>query len=138
MVTVFTAPISRASGDRSSSNGSTASLQGKVTLTPAKPTASGSLQEVLEAAPGQPVDVHEMIVAADAGGRERVLVQRRRQRLLDVGADEPDQRPLRAHRAASISCCRPPPRKSWAMRGSARMLAAVSSMRVRPCSRTRP
>ena len=31
-----------------------------------------------------------------------------------------------------------PPRKSWAMRGSARMLAAVSSMRVWPCSSTRP
>ena len=41
--------------------------------------------------------------------------------------DRADQASAAAHEVFSVSCCRPPPRNSWAMRGSARMLAACSS-----------
>jgi hypothetical protein len=41
--TVFTAPMARASGDSSSSSGSTACLQGKVMFRPAKPMVRAAL-----------------------------------------------------------------------------------------------
>ena len=115
--TVFTAPIWRASSDTASSSGITASLNGKVTLTPAKPARARRGQQLGQRAAGQGVDVHQMVVADHADGREGVLVQRRRQRLLDIGADQADQ--------DTVHAASPPPRKSWAMRGSARIVGAV-------------
>jgi hypothetical protein len=56
-------------------------------------------EQIGERAAGQPVQVHQMVVAADAGRRERILVQDRGQGLLDVGADEADERAF--HAAAS-------------------------------------
>src|SRR5690349_11492156 len=94
-------------------------------------------QQILEPAARQGLHVHQMVVAVDPGGGKGVLVQGRRKGLLDVGADQANKH-TRRHDRASSTGARPPPRKSWAMRGSARILAAVSSIRVWPCSRTSP
>ena len=115
--TVFTAPISAASADTSSSSGITASLKGKVTLTPAKPAVRAAASSSGSVRGRGAVDIHQVVVADHAGRRGRVLVQRRRQRLADVRAQQADQQSF-AHAAI------PPPRKSWAMRGSARMASA--------------
>ncbi len=77
MVTVLTAPICSASGDISSSSGITACLHGKVTLTPSKPAALHGGDQVLEPPPRQAVEVHQVVVALDAGRRKGILVQRR-------------------------------------------------------------
>src|SRR6185503_9386388 len=42
-------------------------------------------EQVAEPAAGQAVEVHQVVVAADAGGGKGVLVLRRRQRAHDVG-----------------------------------------------------
>ncbi len=83
------------------------------------------------------IDVHQMIEAIDAGRGERFGEECRRQRTHDVRADKPEQHPALAH-ATRSGWARPPPRNSCAMRGSARIFGAVSSMRVWPCSSTRP
>ena len=66
MVTVLTAPISRASALTSSSSGSTASLQGKVTLTPAKPAVRAAASRSDRLRPGRQVEIHQVVVAGDA------------------------------------------------------------------------
>src|SRR5262245_50715493 len=95
------------------------------------------LEEPRQSSLPQAVDIQQMIETVDSGGRECVGKQRRRQRPHDVRANQSEQHPGPAHDTRS-ACASPPPRKSCAMRGSARIFGAESSIRVCPCSSTRP
>jgi hypothetical protein len=58
---------------------------------PGEARGAGRGQQVLETAALQGRDVHQVVMARDACRREGVLVQRRRQGFLDVGADQADE-----------------------------------------------
>src|SRR5262245_28422597 len=85
----------------------------------------------------QAVHVQQMIEAVDSGSRKGIRKQRRRQRPHDVRANQSEQHSALAHGTRS-AWANPPPRKSCAMRGSATIFGAESSIRVCPCSSTRP
>src|SRR5262249_25427412 len=104
---------------------------------PPKPGSLDRIKKLRQPPLAQAIDIDQMIEAIDTGGGESFGEQCRRQRTHVVRADESEQHPAPAH-ATRSGCARPPPRNSWAMRGSARIFSAVSSMRVWPCSNTRP
>src|SRR5262249_6223799 len=85
----------------------------------------------------QQIRVHQVVEAIDVGRCKRIGKKRRGQRPHDVRAEQPDEYSAPAHADVS-SGARPPPRKSWAMRGSTRIFCAVSSILVWPCSSTIP
>src|SRR5262245_41428196 len=85
----------------------------------------------------KPLYIDQMIESVDAGRGKSIGKQGRRQRAHDVGPHEADKHSAFAHDAASTGAS-PPPRKSWAIRGSERILSALSSIRVCPCSNTMP
>ena len=51
------------------------------------------IEQLRQATSLEHVDIHQMIIAVDAGGGESIDVQRRRQRLHDICADQADQTP---------------------------------------------
>ena len=89
---VLTAPICCASAETSSSSGITASLQGKVTLTPAKPAVRAAASRSLEPAARQAVESPSggsgprMPAAAKASSCSAGDSE-----FMDVGADQADQ-----------------------------------------------
>ena len=91
--TVFTAPSARASGESSSSNGSTACLQGCVMLSPANPMRCGREQQLLQrlGPEAELLQVDQLVDGAQTLLGALALVQRRAARGLDAGTDQADE-----------------------------------------------
>ena len=110
ITTVLTAPICAASGDSASSIGTTASLNGNVTLTPRKADRARCGNEIGKGPANEHIGVHQVIGTVDAGCGECVLVQRGRQRLQDIGADQSNERARLTH---DCSLHQPSEKDSW-------------------------